>query len=271
MYSLTLLVSRELRLFVSSTFLDLSAEREYLAKRVFPEVRSVCRERGVEFTEIDLRWGLTYEDSALGKVLRTCFEEIDQCRPFFLGILGDRYGWVPSFNEVQKDPALIQNYPWIEDAAIDGWSLVEMEIYYGSLAHSDRQPGVGFFLKTADAGLSDPRQQSLREKIRTSGLPTYDFADPTELGAHVRSTLMSLIDHYWPKQRAEGFLAEQRTAHEIFAASRRRAYIANPDTLRALLNVVENKGPAIAVIGESGAGKSALLSYFENYYRRRHP
>src|ERR1051325_378318 len=83
----------EMRIFISSTFRDMHAEREYIIKYVFPELRTICRERGVEFTEIDLRWGVTAEEAEQGKVLKICLDEIDLCRPYFIGILGERYGW----------------------------------------------------------------------------------------------------------------------------------------------------------------------------------
>ena len=65
-------------------------EREHLVKKIFPEIRSLCRERGITFTEVDLRWGLTEEEAMLGQVIRTCLEEIELCRPYFIGITGDR-------------------------------------------------------------------------------------------------------------------------------------------------------------------------------------
>jgi nephrocystin-3 len=68
----------EFRLFLSSTFRDLQAEREYLVKHVFPRVRAACRERGREFTAIDLRWGVTDEDASLGRIIRTCLEEVER-------------------------------------------------------------------------------------------------------------------------------------------------------------------------------------------------
>ncbi len=49
--------NREIRVFISSTFRDMHAERDYLISHVFPVIRRACRERQVEFTEIDLRWG----------------------------------------------------------------------------------------------------------------------------------------------------------------------------------------------------------------------
>lgn len=94
---------RDVRVFVSSTFHDLEREREHLVRKVFPEIRHYCRERAITFTEIDLRWGITSEDAARGKVITTCLDEIDRCRPFFIAILGERYGWVPPFHEIQKD------------------------------------------------------------------------------------------------------------------------------------------------------------------------
>jgi len=43
------------------------------------------------FVDIDLRWGITNEQAENDKVLDLCLEQIDECRPFFIGILGERY------------------------------------------------------------------------------------------------------------------------------------------------------------------------------------
>ncbi|MEY3880629.1 MAG: hypothetical protein RIQ94_1425 [Pseudomonadota bacterium] len=63
-----------------------------------------CRERQVEFTEIDLRWGVTKEEAEQGKVVRICLEEINRCRPYFLSFLGDRYGWAPKLQAIIDNP-----------------------------------------------------------------------------------------------------------------------------------------------------------------------
>ncbi|MCB0712318.1 MAG: hypothetical protein KDD67_08325 [Ignavibacteriae bacterium] len=52
----------DLHLFISSTFRDIGEEREHLVKKSFPEIHVLCRERGVTFTEVNLRWGLTSLD-----------------------------------------------------------------------------------------------------------------------------------------------------------------------------------------------------------------
>jgi hypothetical protein len=43
-----------IRLFVSSTFRDMHAEHDHLNRFVFPELRSRCRLRGVQFHPVDL-------------------------------------------------------------------------------------------------------------------------------------------------------------------------------------------------------------------------
>ena len=50
---------REVRVFLSSTFQDMGLERDALLKYAFPELRKFCEERGLNFVEVDLRWGIT--------------------------------------------------------------------------------------------------------------------------------------------------------------------------------------------------------------------
>jgi len=44
--------NREIRVFLSSTFRDMDAERTHLVKQVFPKIRAACSARQVGFTEI---------------------------------------------------------------------------------------------------------------------------------------------------------------------------------------------------------------------------
>ncbi len=102
---------RVVRVFVSSTFRDMQAERDELVKRVFPELRKLCEMRGVTWGEVDLRWGVTDEQKAEGRVLPICLQEIERCRPYFIGLLGERYGWVPD----ELRPVLVEQEPWLAE------------------------------------------------------------------------------------------------------------------------------------------------------------
>ena len=58
--------SRVIRVFLSSTFRDFGEERDLLVKKVFPELRRLCRQRQVELVDVDLRWGITAEEAEQG-------------------------------------------------------------------------------------------------------------------------------------------------------------------------------------------------------------
>jgi WD40 repeat protein len=85
---------RVVRVFVSSTFRDMHAERDYLNRFVFPELRARCLRQGWDFLGVDLRWGITEEEAEREGALALCLAEIERCRPFFVAFLGDRYGTV---------------------------------------------------------------------------------------------------------------------------------------------------------------------------------
>lgn len=92
--------TRSIRLFVSSTFDDMQAERDILHRDVFPEIRRISREIGFDFQPIDLRWGVSEEAGRQNRAMRICFREIARCKegglkPNFLVLLGERYGSRP--------------------------------------------------------------------------------------------------------------------------------------------------------------------------------
>src|SRR4051794_23417915 len=91
---------RRFRLFVSSTFVDFTAEREALRLSVFPRLRELCESRDAAFEAVDLRWGISRRAADARRTLELCLEEVDRCvaatrRPNFLLLLGDRLGWRP--------------------------------------------------------------------------------------------------------------------------------------------------------------------------------
>ena len=96
------------RVFVSSTFSDLKAERNALAQWVFPRLRLLCESRGYKFQAVDLRWGVRDEAAADQQTVRICLDEIARCqrlspRPNFIVLLGDRYGWCPPPSVIPAD------------------------------------------------------------------------------------------------------------------------------------------------------------------------
>ena len=123
--------SRNIRIFISSTFNDMQEERNELISKVFPLLRKMAKERQVVLTEIDLRWGITEKDAQESKVVQICLEEIDRSHPFFIGILGGRYGWCPASENVEWEKVISSDYQDSIDNLKKGLSMTELEIRHG--------------------------------------------------------------------------------------------------------------------------------------------
>jgi hypothetical protein len=83
---------KTVRVFISSTFRDMQAERDHLVRFVFPRLREQLLKRRIHLVDVDLRWGVTGDQDAFD----LCMDEIDRCHPRFICMLGGRYGWVPA-------------------------------------------------------------------------------------------------------------------------------------------------------------------------------
>lgn len=132
---------KTVRVFISSTFRDMHAERDHLVKVVFPALRESLLKDRIYLDDIDLRWGVTREQVENDRVLDLCLKQIDGCRPFFIGILGERYGWVPL-----KLPAdACTSFGWIQDH--HGKSVTELEILHGVLNDPAMTERAFFYLR----------------------------------------------------------------------------------------------------------------------------
>jgi len=126
-------------IFISSTFNDMHAERDYLVKRVFPKLSEWCEKRKLHMVDVDLRWGVTEADATQNRnVVNVCFNTIDKCRPFFICFLGQRYGWIPCREDISDKT--FEDYPKLEDAVNKGTSLTELEIIHSVISpfHSQK-------------------------------------------------------------------------------------------------------------------------------------
>jgi NACHT domain- and WD repeat-containing protein len=129
--------SRTFRVFVSSTFSDLEAERNALQKQVFPRLRDLATSHGCRFQAIDLRWGVSEEASLNQQAMKICLGEIERCqkvtpRPNFIVLLGNRYGWCPlpyeipafEFEQIIENIAdhgerlLVESWYWRDENAV---------------------------------------------------------------------------------------------------------------------------------------------------------
>jgi len=151
------LVSVSRPLFFSSTFRDMHAERDLLRNDAFLELNErILRPRRHELNVIDLRQGVevaAVDDEADRElaVLRVCLDEIHRTRPFLIGLLGDRYGWVPPAERME---AAAGTAGFSEEVA--GKSVTELELLYAFTRSAEQQKRSWIYIREMDyTGMPD--------------------------------------------------------------------------------------------------------------------
>ena len=128
--------SRTFRVFISSTFSDLKAERNALQEKVFPRLKKLAAANGCRFQAIDLRWGVSDEAALDQRTMKICLSEVDRCqnkspRPNFIVLMGDRYGWKPLPYEIPADEfeQIIKHISEDEKTLITTWYLKDINAF----------------------------------------------------------------------------------------------------------------------------------------------
>jgi WD40 repeat protein len=158
--------ARTFRVFVSSTFRDLDAERNVLLERVFRPLKELCRSEGHRFQDIDLRWGISEEASLNQQAVKICLGEIARCRevtprPNFIVLLGNRYGWLPPPAQL-----LAQDFERIQD----------------KLSTSDQELLAAWYMKDENAV---PLEYFLRPREKDGPYQRYEEWEPVERALHL--------------------------------------------------------------------------------------
>ncbi|KAL6066503.1 Telomerase protein component 1 [Balamuthia mandrillaris] len=279
---------KTVRLFLSSTFADMHSERDHLVKHVIPKLREKCAQRKLHLVDVDLRWGVTEEESKSGKVLALCLSEISNCE-IFCGLLGERYGWVPSWDDVPIDVKL--SYAWQRDA-----SVTEMEIQHGALRRvNDPNCCALFYLRDSSRFVKRlpaqwkkvfqeedqeklTKQQQLREMVKSTRYPCFDYSpgldecqlgqvpkliDLEAFGERFFADVWAIIDQKYPyNPLPPDPMQLERALHEEFKETRNRNFVGRSAVVEEIMDYIRgaNNKPLV-VQGEPGSGKSAIMGH----------
>lgn len=274
---------RTMRVFISSTFKEMFWEREKLVKETFPMLRKFCDEHGVLLTDVDLRWGITDERKAEKGTLALCLAEIERCRPYFIGLLGESYGTI--LENISTE--LTAQYPWLSTK--EERSITELEITAAVLTDSSAAKSAFFYFRDPTYSDNQPEHrrddvvevnpsaknkvEELKQRIRESGANVKDdcYTNLEDLDRFVLEDFKKFIDHEFPLNSAPDSLDRERVEHEAYAHFHREAYVEREKYFKRLEEHVNTEGPPLVVLGESGVGKSALLANWYLKYCQAHP
>ena len=265
------LALRTIKAFLSSTFQDMEDERNYLAKYTFPRIIDFCQRRHISFAPIDLRWGITEEED----VLQVCFDEIERSVPFFIGLVGARYGWTPLKEDFDKGiNDRYKRLPWIEQAIQEKKSITEIEFLFGAL----KREGIcnaSFYIKANV--IREKRQEELKRFLEEqSRFSVKEYSSVEDLGELIYNDLISHITRIFPEN--ESLLSFRKRSHGFMLALRaQNSADYETETLKKLYEWHKGKGRFCAIYSErilregknyeSCPGKSTQLCRFLNEIR----
>jgi len=289
---------KTVRVFISSTFRDMHAERNHLVKVVFPALRERLAPYGIDLYDIDLRWGVDPRQSDMGLALGPCLRLIDDCRPFFVGILGQRYGELPS----NIPAALISEKKWL--AQHPRASFTELEIRHAVFETNQADNSAYFYFRDPAALETAPPDvrsaiyeetdtasvdalAKLKAEIISAGFPVltgypatwnarlFDevnqiqgkFDDLQDFGAKVLEDLWQglcrrfhLPDQPVDSREATGQYNPDRAVNDELEFYLRERIGRDEDHQRLLQYLADDTTKPILLVGPCGAGKSAVLS-----------
>lgn len=255
---------RQIRVFISSTFEDMKEERDYLIKKVFPELKQKAAERDVSLIDVDLRWGITEEQARTGQVVDICFKEINNSIPFFIGIVGNRYGWCPKEDDVSSDNSF--HYKTIKKYIERQLSATEMEIQYGVLER-EQPMYASFYIDTREiesCNIDYPEKlYALKEKIKDNkrGYPFFSYSSIIDLGNLVKDYFISLLDQLFPLENTMSEVELIKLYQRVNLNRLCSTYIPDESRFSVLNSFVNNSAKSQLIItGESGVGKSAYVA-----------
>ena len=255
-----LIDNRQIRVFISSTFQDMQDERDYLMKHTFPILRKLASERDVTLTELDLRWGITEEEAKSGKVVEICLREIENSIPFFIGIIGNRYGWVPEKKDLSEN--VTERFTAVNNYLERHLSVTEMEMQFGVLQRKEDMHAYFYIKEGEESSKADNPEmlERLKKEVQASRYPSTTYSSPEDLGIQVQQAFTTLLDQLFP----EGHLSElekERIGQRSFLNQLCQNYIRDDKNFQVLDEWMQDwDRHQMVVTGASGLGKSALIA-----------
>eukprot|EP00049_Salpingoeca_infusionum_P016102 m.324339 g.324339 ORF g.324339 m.324339 type:complete len:1171 (-) comp16009_c0_seq1:150-3662(-) len=258
------------RVFISSTFRDMTQERDGCHTKVFPALRRECSKNGMVFNEVDMRWGIH------ANTINTCLKEVQRSQ-YIVILLGDRYGWVPSKSDLEdavqraKNDLKCHELDWIMEH--QGKSMTHLEIIQGidRVPEEDRKALVYIRTHTPQdvaQEVSDQEPESsktLLKHLKTHlqslpGVTCCMYDEPAELADKVMGDLKRLVNQAANKLASHS--STSANAHTVHAQTNQACYALAPSLERLRNDVLgDNVREPIAITGESGCGKSSLMAH----------
>lgn len=277
----------ECKIFISSTFKDMQNERDLIRNEILPEIENYAMKYGITVNIVDLRWGINTDDcedsdEASVKILKTCFDEITLCKPFFIGIVGERYGWIPSIDSIKNsiDPSFSNKLNFEEK------SVTEYEMDFALNTYSDDEASYIFCLRNSITGNLSLKEEEiyfaknkedkarikkLKEKIKKKCPNSYiDYDVKIENDKFDLSYFKSSLITALKKELDKRFAALEQPQNDIdkeiifqkAIINQKNSYFSGRKLILNKINeFYQSDDKILGIYGTSGIGKSSIIDH----------
>ena len=106
---------KRVNVFLSSTFKDMGEERDYILGRLAKRVKKWGDNHCLDIVFIDMRWGITKEESTDGRTIPLCLKAVEDSVPFVISLVGERRGTVTDRGAIKGSLKVLLDNPGIID------------------------------------------------------------------------------------------------------------------------------------------------------------
>lgn len=281
-------------IFISSTFIDMQAERDMVQERVLPVLREEARKYGDNVGVIDLRWGVdtsTLEtEEGAAKVLKVCLDEIDRSHPYMLIFLGERYGTMMREEQIKKSIRGREDRYTTDDYIK---SITALEIEYGALAEKYgelnhcvvcfREPVIYLLDGTEKELYAEHTEEGKRKLEALKERIKHDFGDNNRLitysctwdkssrqlvdfvsnGQPLEKVLINcfveLFHEGWKEYENLSWQDKEQLGFRALMESKLRSFVGREELLEEYYQSTVKGTHPIILQGETGSGKTAIM------------
>ncbi|WP_195472652.1 DUF4062 domain-containing protein [Bacteroides xylanisolvens] len=269
-------VWKVIKIFISSTFVDMDKERDVLRHVVETQLNQCFKPHHLRIRFVDLRKDVETDtklsqDERERQILQVCMKEIEECAPFFIGLIGDRYGWVPP-------QSLVAEYEHnLSDIMMSGELPSEKSVtcfeflkgVFHQNQHSRRAALI--YVRESDGGQPTDSplalfKQFLRNNVPAESLYTYTALDsPQLLMQWAQKVVHSLTD----KIKQEYHISDVAPLSEVqlmnleqdeFVDTLTKTFVGRKQELQRIADNI-NQGKSLCIsITQTGIGGSSLIA-----------
>lgn len=260
-------------------------ERDLIQTKLSPDLNDLAYKKRIEGIKFqDLRWGIDTgidEKNKNKRILEVCLDEIDNSRPYFIVLLGDRYGWIPQGDLVKETG--IEYGIYNRDQTIEK-SITHLEIDYGFLKNPAYAQNAYAYFRTivgdVKGSLYEPDPYE-KERIEALKAEIRELLDPS----HIHEYELKIEDGkivgtntfvQMAKDDMSKILFENQFQEELSENQREIVYHIRQAEEKELLSSARksieeevikeiDNNNVISISGKSGNGKSTLMA---KLYRR---